>query len=110
MKQVPEKSAVMAAMQAASPIFLEEIATINDAIVDAIAAGKVKPGNLVYRNVERIISPELQQQLLDRFDKAGWQLHFIVGSPRNPHIHVYIAGEGALYILYPPPGRSLSSG
>ncbi len=98
MKPIPEKSSVMAAMQATSDVFLEETTTLNDAIVDAIAAGKVYPGNLVYHNDERIISPELQQQLLERFDKAGWQLYFIIGSPEHPHIHIYIAGEGARYI------------
>ena len=92
MKPIPEKSSVMAAMQATSDVFMEETATLNDAIVDAIAAGKVYPGNLVYHNDERIISPELQQQLFERFDKAGWQLHFIIGSPEPvsyTHLDVY---------------------
>lgn len=98
MKPIPERSSVVAAMQATSPVLLEDLATLNDAIVDAIAAGKVYPGNLVYHNDERIISPELQQQLFERFDKAGWQLHFIIGSPEHPHIHIYIAGDGAHYL------------
>ena len=98
MKPIPEKSSVMAVMQAAAPVFLDEMATINDAIVDAIAAGKVYPGNLVYHSDERIIAPELQEQLFERFEKAGWRLHFIVGSEQYPHIHIYIAGEGARYI------------
>lgn len=96
MKSIPANSAVMAALQANTPVLLDE--TVNDAIVDSILAGKVFPGDLVYHSDEHVISPELQEQLTKRFAAAGWQLHFRTGTTQHPHVHAYIAGEDARYL------------
>ncbi len=98
MKSIPEKSSAVAAVEASSRVHLNDVAALNDVIVDAIAAGKVYPGNLVYHSRAHILSTEQQEQLSQRFDRAGWQLHFRTGTAEHPHIHIYIAGEGARYL------------
>ena len=113
MKSIPEKSSALASVEAASAVHLHSTTALNDAIVDAIAAGKVYPGNIVYHSPDQILSAVQQEELSLRFARAGWELHFRVGTAQYPHIHIYIAGEGASYlpvIPQPEPFRRRPAG
>ena len=101
MKDIPDRSSVQTARNAAVTADVEMLPVVNDAIVEAIAEGSINPGERVFY-CKKNFAAQLQTLLQDRFTASGWRLHFSVGDDLRPGTHVYIYGSEARYQYRPP--------
>jgi hypothetical protein len=95
MKQIPTPADAEAKQRKKnSPLPLAAFEAVHDTIVDAIEAGRIRPGNRVYLNDGRTISQPLQDKLRTDFSAAGWPLHFYnFEDASRPYSVIYIAGN-----------------
>ncbi len=80
MKEIPQKSALLAAQDRQhSQECLAEVERIGDQIIAALESGVISPGAPVYSSREACIPSDVAAELQRRFAEKGWALQVTRG-------------------------------